>query len=256
MYDEITKFGRNEPCPCGSGKKYKKCCMNKKAHGTQEDDFTLNNDFIIDNQISDYGIPEINDAFFDKNPFKEISAAKFLCFSLVEPGLDITAANLVKQFTSRSEAEEKRIKETNDITELLEIMRAYPDTLNQRLLVSKILQYKDVAIPTIIDELKHTNNNAFTELAIKILYETKNEYSNEVLKLIKLPVRNPYTLSSLCLLLGLIGHKEALKTLWDCYHFLKERSPRESFAQGPLLGLYELYEKGYGNTENDKHNSR
>jgi SEC-C motif-containing protein len=22
------KIGRNEPCPCGSGKKYKKCCMN------------------------------------------------------------------------------------------------------------------------------------------------------------------------------------------------------------------------------------
>ncbi len=24
-----TKIGRNDPCPCGSGKKYKKCCMNK-----------------------------------------------------------------------------------------------------------------------------------------------------------------------------------------------------------------------------------
>ena len=23
------KIGRNEPCPCGSGKKYKKCCLNK-----------------------------------------------------------------------------------------------------------------------------------------------------------------------------------------------------------------------------------
>ena len=23
---ETTKVGRNEPCPCGSGKKYKKCC--------------------------------------------------------------------------------------------------------------------------------------------------------------------------------------------------------------------------------------
>ncbi|MBW2596850.1 MAG: SEC-C domain-containing protein [Deltaproteobacteria bacterium] len=23
------KIGRNEPCPCGSGKKYKKCCMGK-----------------------------------------------------------------------------------------------------------------------------------------------------------------------------------------------------------------------------------
>jgi preprotein translocase subunit SecA len=25
------KVGRNDACPCGSGKKYKKCCMNKKA---------------------------------------------------------------------------------------------------------------------------------------------------------------------------------------------------------------------------------
>ncbi len=23
------KIGRNDPCPCGSGKKYKHCCMNK-----------------------------------------------------------------------------------------------------------------------------------------------------------------------------------------------------------------------------------
>lgn len=26
------KIGRNQPCPCGSGKKYKKCCLNKPAH--------------------------------------------------------------------------------------------------------------------------------------------------------------------------------------------------------------------------------
>jgi hypothetical protein len=26
---EQPKIGRNTPCPCGSGKKYKKCCMNK-----------------------------------------------------------------------------------------------------------------------------------------------------------------------------------------------------------------------------------
>jgi preprotein translocase subunit SecA len=25
------KVGRNDPCPCGSGKKYKKCCMKKDA---------------------------------------------------------------------------------------------------------------------------------------------------------------------------------------------------------------------------------
>jgi hypothetical protein len=25
------KIGRNEPCPCGSGKKYKKCCLPKEV---------------------------------------------------------------------------------------------------------------------------------------------------------------------------------------------------------------------------------
>ena len=25
------KIGRNDPCPCGSGKKYKKCCLLKPA---------------------------------------------------------------------------------------------------------------------------------------------------------------------------------------------------------------------------------
>lgn len=27
--EKKIKIGRNDPCPCGSGKKYKKCCMNK-----------------------------------------------------------------------------------------------------------------------------------------------------------------------------------------------------------------------------------
>ncbi len=29
-YVASHKIGRNEPCPCGSGKKYKKCCLNKE----------------------------------------------------------------------------------------------------------------------------------------------------------------------------------------------------------------------------------
>ena len=27
--DSFMKIGRNDPCPCGSGKKYKKCCLGK-----------------------------------------------------------------------------------------------------------------------------------------------------------------------------------------------------------------------------------
>jgi hypothetical protein len=31
--DSKNKTGRNDPCPCGSGKKYKKCCLNNDNHG-------------------------------------------------------------------------------------------------------------------------------------------------------------------------------------------------------------------------------
>ena len=27
IHRDAPKVGRNEPCPCGSGKKYKKCCL-------------------------------------------------------------------------------------------------------------------------------------------------------------------------------------------------------------------------------------
>jgi uncharacterized protein YecA (UPF0149 family) len=28
------RAGRNDPCPCGSGKKYKKCCLRSASDGT------------------------------------------------------------------------------------------------------------------------------------------------------------------------------------------------------------------------------
>ena len=30
-----NKTGRNDPCPCGSGKKYKKCCLDKDVRGNR-----------------------------------------------------------------------------------------------------------------------------------------------------------------------------------------------------------------------------
>lgn len=34
----VQKIGRNDPCPCGSGKKYKKCCLEKPPEVTSEDE--------------------------------------------------------------------------------------------------------------------------------------------------------------------------------------------------------------------------
>ena len=32
----MNKVGRNDPCPCGSGKKYKKCCIDKPVPETAQ----------------------------------------------------------------------------------------------------------------------------------------------------------------------------------------------------------------------------
>ncbi len=38
----MAKIGRNEPCPCGSGLKYKKCCLGKEAEETELKDESEN----------------------------------------------------------------------------------------------------------------------------------------------------------------------------------------------------------------------
>ena len=32
---DYKKVGRNDPCPCGSGKKYKNCCLNSGKYETR-----------------------------------------------------------------------------------------------------------------------------------------------------------------------------------------------------------------------------
>jgi hypothetical protein len=40
----MKKIGRNEPCPCGSGKKYKKCCYPKTEFPIGDEDWTVDFD--------------------------------------------------------------------------------------------------------------------------------------------------------------------------------------------------------------------
>jgi hypothetical protein len=97
--------------------------------------------------------------------------------------------------------------------------------INRRMAIAPML-------PMLIEELPHIQDACFIELAVRILYKSKIGSS---------PI-GAYALSIICLLLGMIGPQRALKPLWDRFHFFKERYPEENFSQGPLLGLYELYD--------------
>lgn len=42
IVNEVPKMGRNEPCWCGSGLKYKKCCLLTEQEYRQMDDTEVN----------------------------------------------------------------------------------------------------------------------------------------------------------------------------------------------------------------------
>lgn len=224
--------GRNDPCPCGSGKKYKKCCLNKQ------------NDPLVLPTIKDYGKAQLSSGFFAENPVKEISAARLVYSCLLNPEVEQVAAEMARPHIpeERWREEAEKITRETDLEGLLKIMGEYPDALNHALLKKKILSFSQLAISRIIDKLKDNQDDLFVELGIKIIYESKINCSFELLQILG-TIKDPYTLSLVCLLLGLIGPQEAIQPVWNYYHFLRDEYPEETYDQGPLLALYEFKER-------------
>ena len=50
----MAKIGRNDPCPCGSGKKYKKCCLplHEESRAKQQEAASLNPGFTDLDELS------------------------------------------------------------------------------------------------------------------------------------------------------------------------------------------------------------
>ncbi len=228
------KIKRNDPCPCGSGKKYKNCCFSKNINWY---------DYIFEDQVGDYGPPKIDGEFFKRNPFNKKSAPVIFYNFLIYNKLEELAANYARDYISQGREEEKKIRETETMEDLLEIMKKKPEPINNRLLIGKMVKYADEVVPILIEELKESYDDGFIELSLKIIYESEFDCSNGLLDLIKSPVRNAHTLSLLCILLGVMKVDESLKPIWDCFHYFKEKYPDKTFAQGPLVGLYEFYKR-------------
>ncbi len=226
-------IGRNEPCPCGSGKKYKKCCYGKERK----------HQFLPSYDEIDYGRPTLDEIFFSLNTVHEISAPRLLYSTLLMPEVEKEAEKISRKFIERGKEELKTIEGIRDVSELIDVMRQSPDSLNHVKLIDKLLRFKDESIHMIIEELKQPQQNDFIEIAIKVIHGSGNDYSNEILEIIKFHQRDAYAISQLCMLLGFYESKESEKLLWNYFHFFKEHFRHETYSDGPLLGLIEMREQ-------------
>ena len=231
------KIGRNEPCPCGSGKKYKKCCYGKKM---SDKSAKIIHHTLPPHDKINYGNPAINEAFFQTNTIHKLSSPRFIYSILLTPELEKEISNITNQFLDRGKKEATLIENAEDASELVNIMRKGPDSLNRVKLKNKLLEHPKVAIPLIMQALKETQCDAFIELAVEVMHATRENFSNEVLEIIEHYQRDAYAVSLLCMLLGFYENEKSEKLLWDYYHYFKECFLNEAYSDGPLLGLEEM----------------
>jgi tetratricopeptide (TPR) repeat protein len=80
----MPKVGRNEPCPCGSGKKYKRCCLGK------------------DQAFELEALAAARQASHDDERYDELAAASNAVLDLVDAGrfndAEAAAHNLLERF--------------------------------------------------------------------------------------------------------------------------------------------------------------
>jgi len=238
----MDKIGRNDPCPCGSGKKYKKCCLGKRALDKMNKNAlsNLRKPLLPNYRYIDYGVPVLNADFFKHNNVHEISAPRLVYSILLSPEISNLASQISNSVLGRGKDEAFLIENATNAKTLLEIMKNEPDSLNHERLIAKTLEFKDESIALILEELNNSPNSAFVELAIRIIHSSEIDCSNSLIKIIEENRVNAYSVSLLCMLLGFHDGHEVEKLLWDYFHYFKEHFEDETYSDGPLLGLSEL----------------
>lgn len=232
-------IGRNDPCPCGSGKKYKRCCIDKDVVPSHEP--ARPHPIIMVREVGDYGEPKVDADFFKNNPLRGFSAQRLIYSCLLRPEVEELADDMARQHFFRGEDERRRIEQTSDAEGLIAILRQRPDSLNQRLLREKLLQLREIVVPMLVDGLSRPHDDCFVEQAVRVIYASRINCSPALIKLITSSGMEAYAVSLICMICGMTGSaEEALKPIWDRFHFFNKNYPEENFSQGPWLGLFEL----------------
>ncbi len=243
--------GRNDPCSCGSGKKYKKCCLNIQKENplsflpaeaellpreNSDDEYEL----VTTGEVGDYGTPVLTEKLFAQIPPKDLSSYNLISSLAERPHLLQKANQMVGKILFRGRGEARKIKKAGSPEELVEIMLSNPDPLNHHLLLDRVLEKPASTIPLITSELAKPQRNNFAELAVQAIYRSNFYPEDDLLSLVTQPNSTAYDLSLICMLLGMLEIEEATKPLWDCYHFFRKKFPHREYWKGPLIGLAEI----------------
>lgn len=188
--------------------------------------------------------------FFKNNPLLGISAASIAYSSMIlhftpEATQAITEElykTCSEERRSNIEKEKKIIDELRTAEEIINFMRKQYEIINQSRLCEKVLTMQESVIPLILQRYRTTLQDTFVETSIRILVHGDLRYVESLLEMYD-QIRNPYAQSMACLVIGMRKIERAAPLLLQEYERMKQVYPEESLCQGPLLGLYAMYDQ-------------
>jgi len=114
-----AKPGRNSPCPCGSGKKFKKCCLNKGRRTPKVSRRPVERPIISGAHVAE--VSQSTEAPADKQPTAQAmlraGVDKRIVWAYLETGLFITEANRMAQPPERIVKWEAALEDYNNASE-------------------------------------------------------------------------------------------------------------------------------------------
>lgn len=113
-----TPIGRNDPCPCGSGKKYKKCCIDKAGPITQMP-VPASGDGILESDPD-----QLSNAALDAIEGKRFDEAEKLCERLLKEFPDLIDGH--ERLAMLREAEGRFQDAADQYSRVLEMMERRP----------------------------------------------------------------------------------------------------------------------------------
>jgi len=243
----LKKIGRNDPCPCGSGRKYKFCCLMNPQKDRMNSDLELEDDHDDSFEAHElriaYGNCDLSNSEIDSGSLHDISAPRMIYSLLLTPEIENYAGIFMNRLMTRGKEGAKQIDRANTLDQLIALMNKTPDPLNHSQLISRMVDLCPRSAERILHELEKPVNTTFLELGIRIIHRCGYEDNDRVKTLIEKGPKRAYRISLLCMLLGFTGTTEHISLLWQYYRYFKDQFPSETYSDGPLLGLIEIRER-------------
>ena len=188
--------------------------------------------------------------FFRDNPFQSFSAAQIAHFKMsvsfeaeIDKIMEETVSRGIAAERRASIAEEKyKIEGFSTAEEVVAFMRTSFDGVNQTQLCRKALTMQETVIPLMLQRYRTTLQDVFVDTSVMILARAEKCYVERLMEMYD-QIRNPYAKSMACLVIGMRKTEGAAPLLLKEYERMKREYPEESLCQGPLLGLYAMYDK-------------